>query len=288
MEPTRPRPVGLNRRPNPEADPPIEDREAGPWAVALPIVHSASLIRLWRRTEIRVLEDRESGRLWLRGDHHDEALDGLLRALLGAHRYRVRPDDQLVPQGRRVPQGLLPQGDWIPLREHVRLQAPESSAPPTVEDRAAFRLVRDSRPREATLMALLFDTWSTYALSAPEVRLEPLRFAVEPGGLCVLWGTPLPPIPGKLYAEADRLAVPLGWAWRPRLQPGLVRTLLELVPEELAILDPDGPAEVLEEADFVPATRASIRLTGRRLRTNPDPADGDRTVFAPEEPTDDD
>jgi hypothetical protein len=124
-----------------------------------------------------------------------------------------------------------------------------------------LRLERAHEERPATLLLTTLAAWSAYATSAPAARLRPLRFAVAADGRAIVVGAPLPPIPGRRFAERDGIAVPCGFAWDPPVEPAVLREVLQLDAGDLALLDESGACEHIESAHFARASRAAVRAT---------------------------
>ena len=81
-----------------------------PWALAAPRAAAVAIARLPRRSGLAIcLADEE---LWLRGKALDDELDQQLRLVPGGRRFALLADNQLVPTGKVVPRGHLPDGPW--------------------------------------------------------------------------------------------------------------------------------------------------------------------------------
>jgi hypothetical protein len=212
------------------------------------------------RPGIRVT-DTGDGSLWLRGDDFTEEIHLELRKLPGARRFTVGAGDEITEVGKRIPAGVLPRANWTPLAEWLRPRPQPAALSGVVPARVPLRLVRASEEHPANLLLTAVHAWSAYATSAPAARLRPLRFAVAADGRAVIWGTPLPPIPGRRYAERDGIAVPCGFSWGPPVEPAVLREVLQLDAGDLALLDETGACEHIESDHFARASRAAVRAT---------------------------
>ncbi|MEM7312716.1 MAG: hypothetical protein AAF497_06160 [Planctomycetota bacterium] len=250
------------------------------WAVCLSsdAANKVARLRLEDRIEIQQLDDV----LWLRGKELNESLESKLRSLLGARRFSVLPDLQLVAAGDRVPCGFLPDGEWTSIREYFQVELPTTQLAGTWDDagesdagqpcESRLQLVRCETASEATvatpnLMATSFEHWYDYATSAPQVRLKPLRYIVDSECQVVILGEPIPPIPGTRFHRVEGVAMPLGWIWNFPVDSESVRAILGVPNGGLAIVYPGGGYSILDERDFVAASRSSVRLTARRLES---------------------
>lgn len=231
----------------------------GRWAAALPADRALEVARLWARSGVDVCAEEE--RVWLRGDAWDEDLDRSLRAMLGSERFRLLSNGRLVPVGRAVPNGRLPEGPWVPLQSWLLLTAPRKEFPGSLCGRASLRLVRSDRECDVNLLLVPFAEWRDYAVRAQQVRLKGLSFAASDDGMAIVRGAPAPPIRGTCYVEVNGVAAPAGWTWRPQLDADVIRRVLELQQDDLALLNLDGTCDVIGGDAFVQAFRSAVRLT---------------------------
>jgi hypothetical protein len=235
-----------------------------PWAVQLPRSSARAAGALRLRPDVRVVEIGAT--LWLRGNNLDEALDVELRKLPGARRFTVNPDDTVTEIGRRLPADDLPTDPWLPLFEWLTPQPQPAALSGEVGDRVPLRLERTGAEHAATALLTTAGTFAAYASTAPAVRLRPLRFAAASDGRVVLWGSPLPPLPGRRFTDTDGVAVPCGFAWAPAVEPAMLCQLLQLGPGDLALFHEDASHERIDAASFARATRAAARATGEALQ----------------------
>lgn len=241
------------------------------WAVCIPRGEERQLAALRGFAGLEVAECGDA--IWLlagcaaSGFHQlinsqgdGELLDRALRALPGA-RYRVLADGQLVPEGQRVPRGRLPSGEWTPLVRWLQVKLPAAALPGRIEQRVALRLVRTADEQRPSALVTALDRWIEYCLSAPEVRLRPLAFAVSGDRRAFVTGSPLPSLPGERYVVSDGVAVPCGYALQPRIGGTLLRRLLQLEQGDLALFAADGSFERIAHDDLVAASRGAARAT---------------------------
>ncbi len=205
--------------------------------------------------------------VWLRGPKSDPKLERALDVLPGVARYAVLASKELVPNGKRVPSGRLPEGAWGPLPAWLGVSSPSPGAPAEA-GQAPLSLVRSAMEREPNLLVTDIGTWLGYARGAPKVRLKPLAFAASEDGRVVVVGKPLPPIEGAPFSESHGVAVPCGWAWSPPVDDAVVAGLLALPEQDLAIFRPDGTWEHVPKSGFVRATRGAARITADELLRN--------------------
>ena len=229
------------------------------WAVRLDAERRDAVARLRLEPEIESLELPDA--LWLRGPSSDEQLDLKLCRRPGAVRFDILADGQLLPVGKRLPSGRLPEGKWIALKAWAQVTLPVAMLAAQSLRRVPFSLERASTHEEADLLLARQMDWAAYAMSAPQVRLEKLTFAASSDGRVVIRGRPLPPVPGARYYEQAGVAVPCGWGWPAWLEASVVREALAVEPEALALFSAAGTWEAIAGDQFVRATRSAVRLS---------------------------
>lgn len=201
--------------------------------------------------------------LWLRLDATELPLP--LRSLRRGTVFHVHDDGGLVAFGRQVPNGYLPDGPWQSLTARWKIEWPTAALAGTVPQPVIPHLVRSETVREPNLLQTRLSEWTTYALTAPEIRLVCWHFAVsrrsddasEPKVL--IRGTPLPPLSGWHLVEEQGIAVPCGWHWSPKVDCGVLRTVFRVTPPDFVLWTPDGHHERIAAEDFVRATRSAVR-----------------------------
>ena len=234
------------------------------WAVVVDRAHLRSLARLRRMPGLTVCQCDDA--LWLRGDIDDAEIAPQLAAIPGARRFDVLADKQLRPLGRLVPEGHLPKGPWQPFATWLKVELPPlsiaSAAPPLEPVR--LRLVRSGEIREPALLEVSLETLSDYIETAPQWRIQRWQLALAReddvrGRAILVRGLPLPPLPGQVWTEQEGVCAPAGFTWEPAVNPAVVRQLLGLAPQELALVHPAGTHEVVLPDHWVRASRSAVR-----------------------------
>ena len=228
------------------------------WVVTLPTAEAAALgtLRLWPGLELAQLGET----LWLRGGTLTQELRAALRPLPGLVGWKVM-ETRLCRWDKQVPEAILPQLTWRPLSEMLTVSLPATSAAGLLMNRTPLKLTRSAQEQSANVLLTNWETWTTWALTAPAIRVEKLRFAVEARGQAVIWGSPLPPLDGRFFSEQQGVAILCGWACEPALPAPLLREWLGLSSGDLALLEPEGPHHLIHSEQLVAASRPNIRAT---------------------------
>lgn len=226
--------------------------------------HLATL-RRWPGIEVCEQGDRT----WLRvssarANATDDALNRALRSLLGCQLFEPLEDGQLLPVGKSLPSGYVPEGPWQAIVSWLQLSLPTKQLAGRLSDlpaeRVALRLVRSPASHRAKLLRTSLAEWARYAASAPRVRLERFTFAAC-ADRAIVTGDPLPPIRGEWFHAEHGVAAPIGFTWRPAVDAIVVRQMLSLAEGDIGLLHPEGTHQVIRGDSFVGATRSAARLT---------------------------
>jgi hypothetical protein len=203
--------------------------------------------------------------LWLRGDAMTPSLDRDLSRLAPAARYSVTTAGLLVPHGRSLPVAALPTGAWSPITDILAPAAPPSLLPAEPPEAVSLRLIRAYGERLATILLTSLDALARWADDAPAARLHRLRFAAS-ATHAIVWGDPLPPLPGQRYHESAGIALPGGYAFSPAIDAPSLRKLLGLGEDEVALFAQDASYHRIPAGAFVHARRSAVRLTADAAR----------------------
>jgi hypothetical protein len=256
-----------------QAEPPAGAAAGEPWVAALPVEAASHLAALRLEPGLTVLTGERM--IWLQGPSLTDSLRRRLRTIPGLVLFTQADENTLWPVGSRLPAGRIPEGVWRPIPLLIEPELPPTGFAGSVEGRIPLRLVRGGVPGEAQLLQTSWSGWRTWAVSAPEVRLRPLAFAVADGGRTLIRGLPLPPVAGKQFVIHEGLAVPCGWQFDPPVTSAVIRQVLGLNSDELAVFDERSRFDVVRDDQFVQASRSAVRQTDRQLAEARQPDGGD-------------
>lgn len=235
-----------------------------PWALAAPTTAALEVARLPRRRGLAICCVHDE--LWVRGQSLDDELDDKLRLVPGGRRYALLADNQLIPVGKLVPRGRLPERPWQLFEDWLDavLAAPPVAGyrqPQGILATVPLEMVRTASVRESSLLETSLAVFCDYVAPSPQWRVARWSFVATSDGRALVRGTPLPPLPGEQWTEDHGVCVPAGFGWQPAVEAAIVRQVIGLLPEELALLRPDGTWERIAADQWVRCTRAAARLT---------------------------
>jgi hypothetical protein len=192
--------------------------------------------------------------IWLKGPQNNSSLQTALSSLPAETTYITDADGRLFPAGKRTPVRLLPVLNWQPLREFIPLEMPVSAMPGKIEQQINVQLARSTSEKELCALQVSLADWQNYAATAPEVRLNQLRFAVSENNEVLVIGTPLPLLQGTYYWRHKNCLLPAGFDFDPPY-------VAALLPETMGftVFDTHGAYQTIPDTAFLNAGRALIR-----------------------------
>jgi hypothetical protein len=232
-----------------------------PWAACLSdaSANDFAALRLFHGIEIAEI----GGTWWVRGAALDERLQRELKKIPRLSVFEVLGSQRLRLLESRIPDRNLPPATWRPIKETVGVKLPVAALAGEARQKIQLRLVRNGAEQKAAALQVRLDTWVQYATTAPAIRLKSLRFAAMEERAVLILGHPLPGISGKRYAEDSGIFVPCGFTWSPGVDAAVLRELLELKENDIALLAEDNTHQMIHAEQFVPASRSAARATQR-------------------------
>jgi len=205
---------------------------------------------------------RSGGQVWLRGESGNGELPEALVHLPAGKIYWLADAERLVEVDSAVPVERLPEDlEWELLDEVTRPVPGRQALPAELTGQCPVWPTRDETLREPNLLRTNLAALVDWVSKTAQVRLAPLRFAACADGEVLVHGSPLPSLPGERLVEADGVASLAGWTWDPPVSAKILAVAFQLAPEDLVVLHRNGTWERIEAANFVPVSRAAVRLT---------------------------
>jgi hypothetical protein len=191
--------------------------------------------------------------IWLRGTGE------IPRNVPWSGRYEIHGETALHESGRLLPAGRLPAGPWLPLAEALGLTLPPVAREGLAPQPIALSLARSPAVQAPSLMEITAEAWRSFGETAPDFRLDPLRFARTDSGRVFVQGRPLPSVPGERFVVQENVAVPAGFTWSPAVTLATLRSALQLAEEEFVLFLHGGACLRIPARAWSPASRALIR-----------------------------
>jgi hypothetical protein len=214
-------------------------------------------IRLLSNVEVAV----DSAQIWLRIPLSNEGLATEIRQLPLVETYLLDENELLYPLGGVTPVGKLKPLSWMSLPLFMPIELPVSVMPAEVSETVTIQIVASAKEQKAMALSTTATAWLDYVISAPEVRLKRLKFAVSDANNVLIVGEPLPPIEGETYWLNNNIFMPSGYDFELPIVSELIYQKENLQNQAFLCFNTEGSHHRIEELDFVLATRSAVRLT---------------------------
>lgn len=196
--------------------------------------------------------------IWLRG-LNSEKLSPQIQQLPARQSFILDANNHLFPIGKITPIGKLPSLKWKRLTEFLKVELPVSALPAQVSKTQAIRLKKADVAKESVALLSDITTWKDYAHQASNIRLQVLKFAASNEGRVLIWGTPLPNIPGQTFWWTEHCFLPNGYDFDLPIVAKILVKKMELEGESALLFDKMGNWQEIDLEDFVEARRTAIR-----------------------------
>ena len=210
---------------------------------------------------------RDDSGIWLRGESMSGELDVALMGLPG-QRLEVLDDGRLRIPGSIIPIAVLPRGPWYPIESVLRRSLPTAALPGAVRqglNRIPVKLVQTSIVRPVVALVTGMSALGSWSASNALVRHQGLRWLVLSGTNALVVGTPLPSLPGQRLWRSGRCWLPAGKMYSPAISPEDLQQAFNIHPDQMILWRANDQPLVVNDADFRPLSRASVRLAIREL-----------------------
>ncbi len=214
-------------------------------------------IRLIRGLEALVIDEA----VWVRGPRLGAEEEKAVARIPWEMRCELLDGGRLRMAGHRLSDGSLPNGTWRPLTELLAAGPLAVSRRVRVPATVAFELRPGAAMRDPAVIEVSAEDWKAFVETAPEIRLLRLTFAFDTAHpeRVLIRGTPLPPIRGIQFVEAEAVATPAGWTWWPAVSAATLRAALEANDGELVVLRAGSEWSRVPRTAWIAATRSAVR-----------------------------
>ncbi len=205
--------------------------------------------------------------LWLKVEIEGDTIPMAIQQLPAKGRFWADEATRLFPIGGLTPVAQLPDLNWLPIASFIAIELPVAALPAQVAELFSIHLIRSVEPKEANFLLLSWDLWKDYALATSNIRLKPLSFAVSDEKKAIVYGNPLPPLPGQLFWQKERILLPAGWDFEYSIVAEILSSTQLKGKNGLLLSEADQLSKLPSTKDFINASRSGIRNTEEHLKT---------------------
>lgn len=206
-----------------------------------------------------LVAENETG-IWLKGEIN-QGVPLAIEQLPCTARFRMDESNRLFPLGKLTPTGVLPPLKWQTLQDFLPVEMPVAALAGEGAKTIAVRLVRSAVERKSELLLVQWEDWADYVRKAPNIRLAPLRFATNTAGETLIWGEPLPPLPGTVFWQDHQIFLPAGWTLEQEVVAEILAATYSQDKSSFLLFRETGQWEKINWAHFVGASRQAIHQT---------------------------
>jgi len=183
-----------------------------------------------------------------------------LRAIPHAEFFQLVEENLLRPAGQTLAMLPVPQLHWTSLSELLPIELPSAAFCSSSYTATPIALASSEMERDCNVLIADRVTFAAYALSLPTVRLSRWTMTVDQDRV-VVWGSPMPSIPGQRCYESHGVAVPAGFEPSPVNNLEVVSELFALAEGDLALIHhgEQVTAEIIPRDAFVAVERSILR-----------------------------
>lgn len=211
----------------------------------------------------------QEGQIWLRLPQLEQGIPLDIQRLPIEQTFVLDPSNLLFPKGKQTPIAKIGKLDWVPLIDFIPVSLPVSSIPGYAKESYLPQLIRSQEEQTLSGLRTSWASFYTYAIHAPQARLEVLSFAASDNGEVLLLGHPLPPIPGNAYWQQHDLLIPAGYHFDlPWIAP-LLNKSLNRAGMHFILFDQKGQWSKVPKKAVLQVSRAAVRTTQKMSYEQP-------------------
>ncbi len=171
-------------------------------------------------------------------------------------------DNLLFVQGSLLPSQKLPSGLlWTPILRAFPLKLPSFNHNFFgISETVFLTIIASAIEREAFVLVASIDEAKKYITTAPEIRLQQLKWVLIDSKV-VIFGTPLLPIQGETYWKNNDFLLPSGFDFEFPVLSSLLKDKINPSQENWIFWQKDATFFTVSKEDLKPLSISSFRLT---------------------------
>jgi hypothetical protein len=220
-------------------------------------------MRTLPKVQAAVFVENDTPNIWLRGIFGKEKPSIEIQKL-PIQQLFVLKEGLLFPINGLTPLSKLPLLTWQLLTDFMPIELPTSAFPAVVEATTAVHLVVSEQEQKGVALLTAFKDWLNYVETAPDIRLQQLKFAASDKEKVLIMGDVLPPIQGQTFWQDAQVLIPCGQAFEWAITARLLSKKYKLTKTALLLFSDSLEVELPQRIDlenFVNASRSAVRFT---------------------------
>lgn len=133
-----------------------------------------------------------------------------------------------------------------------------------ISETLSVRIVPSQNEGQAVAMIVALSVLQDYLHSAPEIRLQTLKWTILNGDKAFLYGTPLLPLTGEVFWQRKQMILPAGYDFDLHILADELTNRLDAENEHIIVWNTDSTYFLIERDNLQALTLSSYRLSMRR------------------------
>lgn len=214
-------------------------------------------IRHWQNLKVAF----DEGFVWIKDFTLEQMASSEIQQIPFIVLYEVR-DNLLFIKGSLLPQQKMPSALlWSPILRAFPIELPGLNHNYFgVNEQVSVQIVRSEKEEKGSVLITSLEDAKAYILSAPQVRLDALKWAVVEADV-VLFGSPSLPIKGAAYWLRNDFLVPSGYDFEFPILAGTIQSMVNPDAESWVFWQKDSSYFKVLKTDVKPLSISSFRLT---------------------------
>lgn len=225
------------------------------WA-SIPKVYQDSVYNLRKYSNIKIAFESEI--IWLRSLTKSNIESLNILKIPSIKRFYLK-ETHLIEYGKSLPFMIEPTLLWTPIQRGLKIKMPKENFNYFGLD-SSFNITIEpsSVPQKITASIVNLDSLEKYLETYLNYRTKTITWTILNKTTALLLGSPLIPIPGKDYYQADSFIIPAGWKLTHEC---LLLTFKKALKDELEywyLIDENSHINKIKKSDFTPLNKGSF------------------------------
>lgn len=224
--------------------------------VSINKVYLDSVYNLRKYSNIKIAFDSDV--IWLRGLTKTNIESLSILKIPSVKRFYSK-DVHLIEYGKSLPFMIEPTFLWTPIQRGLKIQIPKENFN-YFGINSSFNIMIEpsSFPQKITASIVNMDRLEKYLNSSLNYRTKTITWTILNNNSALLLGTPLIPIPGKDFYQADPFLIPAGKKLKYKTLLNVYRKALKDPLDFWYLIEEDSEIKKIRKNDFNPLNKGSF------------------------------
>jgi hypothetical protein len=214
-------------------------------------------LRQWNNLKVGFEEDT----IWIRDFDYAQIHSITVKSIPFKSVYYEK-DNKLILINNFLPDRVLPSLLWTSIDRALTVNLPSLNHNFfNIEEKVSIRLITTDNEAEAVAMITNRQMLKNYISEAPIIRLQKIYWSILDLDEVILLGTPLLPLPGKVFWQRNDFLLPTGIDFDLHLLTTVLNKIINPGNNHFVIWNDDGTYSLLPKENLVQLSRSSFQLS---------------------------